>query len=108
MTAFRSSQIGTLDTFDPVFQSMVTDKGGMIFHMLRWVLGDQKYDKPCATFFTAIRGQSGGTANLRVGGKGSGEQLTWFFSQWLDSTGAPEFKNKYTDLSYDQRIPRGR
>ena len=25
-----------------------------------------------------------------------GEQLTWFFSQWLDSTGAPEFKNKYT------------
>jgi tetratricopeptide (TPR) repeat protein len=28
--------------------------------------------------------------------KTSGEQLTWFFSQWLDSTGAPEFKNKYT------------
>jgi tetratricopeptide (TPR) repeat protein len=25
-----------------------------------------------------------------------GEQLTWFFSQWLDSTGAPEFKLKYT------------
>jgi len=22
--------------------------------------------------------------------------LTWFFSQWLDSTGAPEFKTKYT------------
>ena len=26
----------------------------------------------------------------------SGEKLTWFFTQWLDSTGAPEFKNKYT------------
>src|ERR1039457_1205471 len=25
-----------------------------------------------------------------------GDQLTWFFSQWLDSTGAPEFKVKYT------------
>src|SRR3989454_9424089 len=25
-----------------------------------------------------------------------GEKLTWFFSQWLDSTGAPEFKTKYT------------
>ena len=25
-----------------------------------------------------------------------GEKLTWFFTQWLDSTGAPEFKNKYT------------
>jgi tetratricopeptide (TPR) repeat protein len=22
--------------------------------------------------------------------------MTWFYSQWLDSTGAPEFKNKYT------------
>src|SRR5438552_1949213 len=25
-----------------------------------------------------------------------GDKLTWFFSQWLDSTGAPEFKTKYT------------
>jgi tetratricopeptide (TPR) repeat protein len=25
-----------------------------------------------------------------------GEPMTWFYSQWLDSTGAPEFKNKYT------------
>jgi tetratricopeptide (TPR) repeat protein len=22
--------------------------------------------------------------------------MTWFFSEWLDSTGAPEFRNKYT------------
>ena len=22
--------------------------------------------------------------------------MTWFYSQWLNSTGAPEFKNKYT------------
>jgi tetratricopeptide (TPR) repeat protein len=28
--------------------------------------------------------------------KNYGQQLTWFFSQWLDSTGAPEFKVKYT------------
>ena len=26
----------------------------------------------------------------------SGEQLSWFFTQWLNSTGALEFKNKYT------------
>ena len=28
--------------------------------------------------------------------KNYGDKLTWFFSQWLDSTGAPEFKTKYT------------
>jgi hypothetical protein len=28
-----------LDYFSPEFQSLVTDKGAMILHMLRWVLG---------------------------------------------------------------------
>jgi hypothetical protein len=91
------SQIGTLDTFDPVFQSMTTDKGGMIFHMLRWVLGDQKYDQAMRDFLAAYAGKPAGLADFRSSvEKTSGEQLTWFFSQWLDSTGAPEFKNKYT------------
>src|SRR5581483_434142 len=31
-----------------------------------------------------------------VAEKNSGQQLTWFFTQWLDSTGAREFKDKYT------------
>ncbi len=44
-------QIGTLDTFDPVFQSMANDKGGMIYHMLRWVMGDQKFDQGDAHSF---------------------------------------------------------
>ena len=30
--------------FSPEFQTLVTDKGGMILHMLRWVVGDQKFD----------------------------------------------------------------
>jgi hypothetical protein len=91
------SQIGTLDTFDPVFQSMTTDKGGMIFHMLRWVLGDQKYDQAMRDFLKSYAAQPAGLSEFRSSvEKTSGEQLTWFFSQWLDSTGAPEFKNKYT------------
>jgi Peptidase family M1 domain len=91
------SQIGTLDTFDPVFQSMTTDKGGMIFHMLRWVLGDQKYDQAMRNFLAAFAGKPAALADFRDNvQKSSGEELTWFFSQWLDSTGAPEFKNKYT------------
>ena len=36
-----------------------------------------------------------------------GDQLTWFFSQWLDSTGAPEFKLKYTDLSAWRQTKKG-
>jgi hypothetical protein len=90
-------QIGTLDTFDPVFQSLAGDKGGMIFHMLRWVMGDQKFDKAMRTLFQTYVGKPVGLKDLqKVTEEIQGEQMTWFFSQWLDSTGAPEFKNKYT------------
>jgi len=91
------SQIGSLDVFDPVFQSMTTDKGGMIFHMLRWVLGDQKYDSAMRSFLATYAGKAANLGDFRKNAETvSGDQMTWFFSQWLDSTGAPEFKNKYT------------
>ena len=91
------NQIGTLDTFDPVFQSMSGDKGGMIYHMLRWVMGDQKFDKAMRTLFQEYSGKAVRLKDLqKVTENIQGESLTWFYSQWLDSTGAPEFKNRYT------------
>ncbi len=91
------SQIGTLDPFDPVFQSMATDKGGIVYHMLRWVLGDAKYDNAMRAFMAQFKGKPVTQEDLRgIAEKVRGDQLSWFFSQWLDSTGAPEFKNKYT------------
>lgn len=90
-------QIGTLDTFDPVFQSMANDKGGMVYHMLRWVMGDQKFDKAMRALFQNYMGKPVGLKDLQKTTEDiQGEPLTWFYSQWLDSTGAPEFKNKYT------------
>ncbi len=90
-------QIGTLDTFDPVFQSMAGDKGGMLYHMLRWVMGDQKFDAAMRTLFQNYEGKAVGVKELQKVTEGiRGEPLTWFYSQWLDSTGAPEFKDKYT------------
>ena len=42
--------VGKLDMFSPEFQSLVTDKGAMILHMLRWIEGDQKFDHTVRTF----------------------------------------------------------
>ncbi len=90
-------QIGTLDTFDPVFQAMANDKGGMVYHMLRWVMGDARFDKTMRTLFTRYAGKSVGLKELqKIAEEVEGESMTWFFSEWLDSTGAPEFRNKYT------------
>src|SRR5438477_5746509 len=91
------SQAGKLDLFSPEFQSLATDKGAMILHMLRWVEGDQKFDQTMRTFAAQYAGKTASVDDFRaIAEKLYGDKLTWFFTQWLDSTGAPEFKSKYT------------
>jgi tetratricopeptide (TPR) repeat protein len=91
------SSASKLDSFSTEFQSLTTDKGAMILHMLRWVLGEDKYNKTMREFASEYAGKSATTDDFRaIAEKYYGDQLTWFFSQWLDSTGAPEFKVKYT------------
>jgi aminopeptidase N/predicted negative regulator of RcsB-dependent stress response len=91
------STTAKLDYFSPEFQSVVTDKGAMILHMLRWLVGEPKYLKIMREFATKYGGKSASTDDFRALAEDIyGQKLTWFFSQWLDSTGAPEFKTKYT------------
>ena len=91
------SSIARLDEFSPEFQLMSTDKGAMILHMLRYVMGDQKFDQAIKDYATQFAGKPVSLVDLRgVAEKYYGQPLTWFFAQWLDSTGAPEFKNHYT------------
>ena len=91
------SRVDTLDTFSPEFQSLVTDKGGMVLHMLHWVLGDQVFSRLLRDFAAQYAGKPASAYEFqKMAEQKSGENLTWFFSQWLDSTGAPAFKNKWT------------
>ena len=91
------SQIGRLDTFSPEFQSLTSDKGAVILNMLRWVMGDAAFDKAVQAFFREYNGKSASVDDFRqIAEQNYGDKLGWFFTQWLDSTGAPEFKNKYT------------
>ncbi len=91
------SSAAKLDYFSPEFQSLVTDKGAMILHMLRWVVGEKKYLQITRDFAAKYAGKSATTDDFReLSEKVYGEKLTWFYSQWMDSTSAPEFKAKYT------------
>src|SRR6266567_8124278 len=91
------SSASKLDLFSPEFQSLVTDKGAMILHMLRWVIGDEKYDQTMRQFATQFAGKPATVESFRnLAETNYGDKLTSFFSQWLDSTGAPEFKTKYS------------
>lgn len=91
------SAVGRLNPFSPEFQSLVTDKGAMILHMLRWVVGDSSFNQIMRNFSTQFNNRPATVDDFRkLAEFAYGQSLQAFFSQWLDSTGAPEFRNKYT------------
>ena len=88
---------GRLDAFSPQFQSMTLDKGGMVFHMLRYEIGEDAFKKTLQTVLSTHKDGSISTREFEKIAEGaSQQQLTAFFAQWLDGTGAPQFTNKYT------------
>ena len=89
--------IGRLDPFSPQFQSMTLEKGAMVFHMLRWEMGDDVFNKFLRTLLTQYTDKSIRTSNVEtIAAAQSNLELTAFFAQWLDGTGAPAFTNKYS------------
>jgi hypothetical protein len=89
--------IGRLDPFSPQFQSMTLEKGAMVFHMLRWEMGDEVFNKFLKGMLTQYTDKPIRTSNVETLAQAqSNLELTAFFAQWLDGTGAPAFTNKYS------------
>jgi Peptidase family M1 domain len=89
--------IGRLDPFSPQFQSMTLEKGAMVFHMLRWEMGDDVFHNFLRGLLSQYTDKSVRSSNVEtVAEAQSHEQLQAFFAQWLDGTGAPQFTDKYT------------
>jgi aminopeptidase N len=87
---------GRLNAFSPEFQSMTLDKGGAVMHMLRWEVGQDSFIKILRATLSQYTDKSIKTSDFeKVAEAQSQQQLTPFFSQWLDGTGAPDFTDKY-------------
>jgi hypothetical protein len=90
------SSVGRLSPFSPEFQSMTLEKGAMIFHMLRWEIGDKAFLATLKGTLSQFTDTGIRTSDLtKVAEAQSQQQLTPFFAQWIDGTGAPQFTNKY-------------
>jgi aminopeptidase N len=88
---------GRLDPFSPQFQSMTLEKGAMVFHMLRWEVGEDNFSKTLRALIAQYSEKPTRTRDVeKVAEEQSQLQLTAFFAQWLDGTGAPQFLDKYT------------
>jgi hypothetical protein len=90
------SSVSRLSPFSPEFQSMTLEKGAMIFHMLRWEIGDKAFLATLKGALSQYMDSSMRAADFeKVAEAQSQQQLTAFFAQWVDGTGAPQFNNKY-------------
>ena len=89
--------LANIDPFSPQFQSMTLEKGAMVFHMLRWEMGDDTFNKFLRAVLTQYADKSLRSSELEsLAQSESNLNLLPFFSQWCDGTGAPAFTNKYT------------
>ncbi len=90
------TQAGHLHDFTPEYQSVVYQKGAMVFHMLHWVVGDEAFRKTLRAMVEQYAWKSISTDEFqKLAEKISNQSLTYFFAQWVSSTGVPQFKRSW-------------
>ncbi len=91
------TSLGRLDPFSPQFQSMTLEKGAMVFHMLRWEMGNDTFTQFLRGLLSQYTDKPIRSSDVQTVAEAQSHlQLTPFFSQWIDGTGAPNFGDKYT------------
>jgi hypothetical protein len=90
-------QAGRLDDYSPEYWALTAGKGAAMLNMLRVVMGADNFNKLMSSFPEKYSWQSVSTVDFRkMAEQISGQNLQYFFVQWLESSGAPEFKMEYT------------
>ncbi len=90
-------QAGRLEDYSPEYWALTAAKGAAVLNMLRSVVGDANFKKGLHAFIDKYSWQSVNTEDFRkVMEQVSGQELRYFFIQWLESSGSPEFKLEYT------------
>jgi tetratricopeptide (TPR) repeat protein len=90
-------QTARLEDYSPEYWAATAGKGAAVLHMLRGIVGDDNFFKALKVFPDKFAWKSVATDDFRkVFEDASGQNLNYFFLQWIESSGAPEFKMEYT------------
>ena len=88
-----------LDDMKQVTNAIIYQKGSWTLHMLRKLMGDDKFWAGIREYYQRYRNANASTADFRkVMEETSGVPLEWFFSQWLPRPGVPVLEGSW---SYD-------
>jgi tetratricopeptide (TPR) repeat protein len=95
-TASIARAPGALDDQSAAYQSIIFHKGAMVFRMLRETLGSEKFDRLLRSFLQQYRGKNASLDDFeRLASQTAAENLRYFFAQWIEGTGVPEFTVDY-------------
>ena len=90
-------QAARLEDYSPEYWALTAAKGAAVLSMLRNVVGDANFKKGMQQFLDQYSWKSAGTEEFRKTMEAaSNQELRYFFIQWLESSGSPEFKLEYT------------
>jgi aminopeptidase N len=85
-----------LDDQSAAYQSIVFYKGAMVFRMLRETLGKQQFSQLLRKFLEQYRNKSASIDDFeRLTTQVAGRNMRYFFAQWVEGTGVPEFSVDY-------------
>jgi aminopeptidase N len=95
-TASIARAPSALDDQSGAYQSIIFYKGSMVFRMLRETIGKEKFDQVLRTFLEEYRGKNASIDDFeKLTSKVSAESLRYYFAQWVEGTGVPEFTVDY-------------
>jgi tetratricopeptide (TPR) repeat protein len=90
-------QAARMEDYSPELWALSGSKGAAVLHMLRFVVGDQAFMATLKEYATRYSWKSATTDEFKkVAQDASKQDLGYFFIQWIESSGAPEFKLEYT------------
>ncbi len=96
-------QASRLDDYSPEYWALTAAKGAAILNMLHNVVGDAAFKNGMHAFLDKFAWQSATSGDFRdVMQQASNQDLRYFFIQWLESSGSPDFKLEYTVLRTQQ------
>ena len=95
-TASIARAPGALDDQSAAYQSIIFHKGSMVFRMLRETIGKEKFDQLLRNFLENFRGKSASIDDFeKLTTQVNGSNMRYFFAQWVEGTGVPEFTVDY-------------
>ena len=90
-------QAARLEDYSPEYWATTGGKGAAVLQMLRNVMGDDAFMKVLKEYPARFAWKSANTDDFhKICEEAYGQSLNWFFQQWVESSGAPEFKMEYT------------